>query len=101
MKDVFISTPNYQEFEAMCNDLIGSRVGLDMAAVTGRAGRGKTTAAERYVTMNSHAIYVRFQEWLSHVGLLREIAFEISGSRPRSTQCRNAVPHLQGFKCHE
>lgn len=86
MKDVFIPTQNFQRFEALCNELLDSPVGIEMAAVLGRAGRGKTTAAERIVTMNPRTAYVRFEERLSYVGLIREVAFKVAGVRPRSTQ---------------
>lgn len=85
MNDIFVSTSNYEKFKSVGEDLLKSSVGLDMAVVVGRAGRGKTTAAERFATMNGKAIYIRYQEWLTHVGLLREIAFEISGTRPHTT----------------
>lgn len=86
MKDVFIPTQNFQRFQALCDELLQSTVGIEMAAVMGRAGRGKSTAAEREVTMNPKTVYVRYEERLSHVGLIREICFAIAGARPRSTQ---------------
>jgi len=86
MKDVFIPTANYQRFQSLCDELLTSAAGIEMAAVLGRAGRGKTTAAERTVTMNPKTVYVRFEERLSYVGLIREIAFAVAGARPRATQ---------------
>jgi len=61
MKDVFIPTQNFQRFQELCGELLGSSMGIELAAVLGRAGRGKTTAAERMVTMNPQTVYVRFQ----------------------------------------
>jgi DNA transposition AAA+ family ATPase len=93
MKDVFIPTQNFQKFEGLCGELLGSGVGIEMAAVIGRAGRGKSTAAERLVTNTPQAVYVRFEERFSHVGLIREIAFAVAGFRPRSTD--GCVDHIK------
>lgn len=86
MKDVFVATPNFQRFQELYNWLSGDQFGVDMAIILGRAGRGKTTAARRIYTTNPNAVYVRFEEWLTHIGLLREIAFAVAGVRHRSTQ---------------
>lgn len=86
MKTVFIPTQNYQRLEGLCQDLLEQSVGIEMATVLGRAGRGKTTAAERIVALNPDVIYVRFEERLSYVGLIREIAFQVAGIRPNRTQ---------------
>lgn len=86
MKDVFIPTQNFQRFQELCGELLGSSMGIELAAVLGRAGRGKTTAAERMVTMNPQTVYVRFQRRFSYAGLIREIAFVVAGERPRSTE---------------
>jgi DNA transposition AAA+ family ATPase len=85
MKEVFVSTPNYQRFEALVNELTENRFGVEMAAVVGQAGRGKTTAAERIGTQSDNAVYVRHQERFSPVGLLREVAFCFAGTRHRNT----------------
>ncbi|PKN28246.1 MAG: hypothetical protein CVU64_14165 [Deltaproteobacteria bacterium HGW-Deltaproteobacteria-21] len=86
MKDIFIPTQNFQKFSGLCDELLGSAAGIEMAAVIGSAGRGKTTAAERVVTHNQNAVYVRFEERLSYVGLIREVAFAVAGVRPNRTQ---------------
>lgn len=86
MRDVFIPTQNFQKLEELCNELLESSVNLEMAAVQGPAGRGKTTAAERIVTMNPGTVYVYFEPRFSPVGLIREIAFAITGVRPSYTQ---------------
>ncbi|RLC25053.1 MAG: hypothetical protein DRH56_06060 [Deltaproteobacteria bacterium] len=85
MRDVFISTQNYQRFEDVFNDLAANRYGVDMAAVIGRAGRGKTTAGERLATQFPDAIYVRPLDFGSPVAVLREVAFVLGGVRPRNT----------------
>ena len=85
MRDVFVSTQNYQRFEDVFNDLAANRYGVDMAVVIGRAGRGKTTASERLATQFPEAIYVRPLDFGSPVAVLREVAFVLGGVRPRMT----------------
>jgi DNA transposition AAA+ family ATPase len=97
MKDCFVSTPNYQRFEELYGWLRANQFGVDLAAVLGRAGRGKTTAAARIYTMNPEAIFVRFEEWLTHIGLLREIAFATAGIRHARTQA--CFDLIQGALC--
>ena len=86
MKDVFLTTANYHHFEELYNALLGEQFGVELGAVLGRAGRGKTTAAGRIYSTNGSAMLVRFEERLSPVGLLREITFAVAGTRPRTTQ---------------
>lgn len=87
MQNVFIPTQNFQKFDRLCEELLSSSVGIEMAAVIGRAGRGKSTSAERVVTMNPNVIYVLYKEGDSHLDLLREIAFVLTGgTRPRYRQ---------------
>ena len=86
MRDVFIPTKNFQDFQRLCDDLLSTSVGVELGAVTGHAGRGKTTAAERLVSQDSRTIYVRYEEWMvSHAGLLREVCFRLAGTRPSRT----------------
>lgn len=82
MKNCFVRTLNYQRFEELCRELLGPAGGAEMAAVVGRAGRGKTTAAERIVTMNPSCVYVLYKEGDSQTDLLREICFALGGIRP-------------------
>ncbi|MEM5786268.1 MAG: ATP-binding protein [Syntrophobacteraceae bacterium] len=86
MKDVFIPTTNYQAFQQLCQDLLQTQLGLEMGCVIGPAGRGKTVAAERVSSMSASAVYLRYQERFSHVGLIRELAFVLCGARPGRTQ---------------
>ncbi len=86
MRDQFILTQNFQKFQALIDELLSHQLGLEMAVVLGQAGRGKTTAARRIVTMNSRVIHVSYVGWLSHAGIIREICFAAAGSRPRATQ---------------
>ena len=86
MNDNFIATRNYQRYSELCKEL-SSTYGVDMAAVTGRAGRGKSTAAYRIFSQQEHpCIYVVYQGGWSHSALLREIVFKVSGTRPRFRQ---------------
>ena len=92
MKDVFVPTENFQRLQSICDDCMDSSHGLEMAAVLGRAGRGKTTAAHRIATMNLNSVFVRFEEWMSPIGLIREITFNVAGTRPRAMQtCRGLL----------
>ena len=86
MKDIFINTKNYQRMTALCEELLGACLGVEMAAVVGRAGRGKTTAAERIFTTNPNTVYVLYHEAWSFSELLREITFKLCGTRPRFRQ---------------
>jgi DNA transposition AAA+ family ATPase len=84
-EDIFINTQNFMRFEALCNALLKTALGLEMATVVGSTGRGKSTSAERIISMNPNTVLVRFQERFTHVGLIREIGFMLGGARPRST----------------
>lgn len=87
MKDVFLPTTNYQKLKEMANEIMGRPMGVEMLAVTGRAGRGKTTALQRLYTDTATAVYVLYQEDWSINDLFREICFTVSGLRPiRRTQ---------------
>ncbi|MFA5111575.1 MAG: ATP-binding protein, partial [Desulfobaccales bacterium] len=92
MKDVFVPTQNYNHFENLCGELMSSSAGIEMAAIIGRAGRGKTTSAQRMVALNPYVAYVRFEDRLSPVALIREIAFAVAGVRPGHTQgCMDVI----------
>ena len=86
MKDIFINTKNYQRLQVLCDELLGACLGVEMAAILGRAGRGKTTAAEKIYTSNPNTVYVLYHEAWSFTELLREIAFRLCGTRPRYRQ---------------
>lgn len=86
MKDAFIETQNYQRFQSLVGDLLSSTHGVEIAAVTGRAGRGKSSAAEKLFATNPHTVYVLYKEDDSYGDLLREITFRLGGARPRIKQ---------------
>lgn len=87
MKESFVETQPYRQMKSLIEDLMRSAVGVEMAAVVGRAGRGKTTSAQRIVAQDSRTVYLRFEEWMSSpVGLIREVAFRLAGLRPHATQ---------------
>jgi len=99
MKDIFINTKNYQRMTALCDELLGASYGVEMAAVVGRAGRGKTTAAERIYTTNTNTVYVLYHEAWSFSELLREITFRLCGTRPRYRQvCFEMIQNEIGNK---
>jgi DNA transposition AAA+ family ATPase len=83
---MFINTKNYQRLQVLCDELLGACLGVEMAAIFGRAGRGKTTAAEKIYTSNSNTVYVLYHEAWPHTELLREITFRLCGTRPRFRQ---------------
>jgi DNA transposition AAA+ family ATPase len=86
MDNVFIKTRNFQNFQVLCEELRASAMGIELAAAVGPAGRGKSTAAERTVTMNPDIIYILYKEADTYLDLLREIFFVLTGSRPRFKQ---------------
>ena len=86
MKRTFIETDNFEKFQSLYESLAASEHGLEMAAVVAPAGRGKTTAAERIVFLSPAATYVRYCGWMTAIGIIREIAFAASGTRPRATE---------------
>jgi DNA transposition AAA+ family ATPase len=86
MRDDFVPTQNFQRTQALCDELLNSALGVEMAAITGRAGLGKTTAAERLFTHTKNAVYVLYQEKWKYLELLREITFKLCGTRPRYRQ---------------
>ena len=90
--DVFVETVPYRQMRSTIEDLMSSSVGVEMAAVHGVAGRGKTTSAQRIVAQDYRTVYLRYEQWMaaSHVGLIREIAFRLSGLR-----------YTQSIKCIE
>jgi DNA transposition AAA+ family ATPase len=92
MKDVFVPTENYQQLKAECEGCMENAHGVEMVAVVGRAGRGKTTAAERIAVENPDARFVRLDPGLSPAGLLREVTFTLTGDRRRTMQeCRSLL----------
>jgi DNA transposition AAA+ family ATPase len=80
--DVWISTVNYQRAEAICEELLGSSQERQMAAIIGLSGCGKTTTAHKIFTMNSSTMYVSYAPWQSPAGVVREICFMATGTRP-------------------
>lgn len=85
MKKIFVSTTNIQEFDGICTELGEPElVGPSLALITGRAGRGKTEAAKQFA-INSSAAYVLMVPGMTPVMALRDIAFELSAIKPRTT----------------
>jgi len=84
--DVFIATTNFQKTQTLVSDLLGPATGVDIAAIVGPAGRGKSFITERIYTNNINTLYVLYQEKWSHIELIREITFRLSGTRPRLRQ---------------
>lgn len=83
MKNEFVPTQNFQRFQTLCNELLADSLGVEMAAVLGSAGKGKTSSAWRTFTMNPQTVYVLYQQGHNYLSLLREIAFRLAGVKPR------------------
>jgi DNA transposition AAA+ family ATPase len=86
MKQPFIETSNVHKFAEICNELISpaSLVGPSLAMITGPAGRGKSEAAKHFAIHNG-AIYIPPMITRTPAMLLREISFELAGTRPSRT----------------
>jgi hypothetical protein len=92
MKDVYIATQNYQRFSALCDELLSSAHGVELAAVIGHAGRGKTKAAKQIFSKNLNTVYCLYKEDDTHADLLREITFRLAGLRPgRKQHCYEII----------
>lgn len=93
MKAEFIETANTKKCFDICEELVStsSLVGPSMAIVTGPAGRGKTESAKHYA-VNSDAIYIPPMNIRTPAMVLREICFELAGTRPsRVDACLNTI----------
>ncbi len=93
MKNEFVQTENVTQFSAICDELVGpgGRIGPSLAMVTGKAGRGKTFAAQKYAA-NESAAYIPPLNTRTPTMVLREITFELAGMRPtRSDACLSII----------
>lgn len=92
MRQDFVETANTRKFMEICRELSdpSSMIGPSLAMVTGPAGRGKTEAARRWATLTS-TIYVPPMNIRTPAMMLREIAFELAGARPFSSEACLAV----------
>ncbi len=86
MKKPFIDTVNFQRMSALCEELVGPVLGVEMGAVKGSTGYGKTTSGQRIFATNKNVIYCLYHESWSHIELMREITFRLCGKRPRFRQ---------------
>lgn len=91
--DAFVQTRNVQAFDGLCRELLETEdLTSSIGVVTGLAGRGKTFSARHFVAGHQEAVYVLFVDGFSLVDVLREVAFELSGVRPRMfRQCLDVV----------
>lgn len=87
MKNEFIETINVNKFDKMCRELESpsALMGPSLAMATGPAGRGKTEAARHYA-VGGNAVYIPPMNIRSAPMVLREIAFELGGVRPRQSE---------------
>lgn len=102
MKQVFVPTSNYRQFQDIGLELLSpsSSIGPSLAMVTGRAGRGKTESARFFAVNTDDAIYIRTLPVMTPTMLLSEIVFEIQGIRPRTTrQCLSILEAEGATRC--
>ena len=93
MKDVFIDTSRtaaFNEAMSIVADTEKGQPGLVMG--WGLAGRGKTMAAQRYVTHNRGAVYIRvYQDWTPRA-MLAAICSRLNGMNPvRVDKAKQAI----------
>ena len=85
MKTAFIETENVSRFRkavGVVEDLEKGQPGFMVAH--GRAGRGKTFAAQNYYAEHG-GIYIQvWQDW-TQAAFLQALCFEVNGTRPRSS----------------
>lgn len=86
MKQEFIETGNTKKFVEICEEMTStsSLIGPSLAMVTGPAGRGKTEAAKHFA-VNSSAVYIPPMIGRTWPMVLREICFDLAGTRPART----------------
>ena len=84
MKNVFVPTENYQQLKAECQGCMENAHGVEMVAVVGDAGRGKSTAAERIAVENTDVRFVRLTPGRSPAGFLIEVTAALTGDLLRS-----------------
>ncbi len=93
MRQEFVETSNTRKFFEICKELSdpASKIGPSLAMVTGPAGRGKTEAARRWATLTD-AVYLPPLNIRTPAMILREIAFELAGIKPkRSEACLDII----------
>jgi hypothetical protein len=93
MKPEFIETSNTKKFDEICDEMTSpsSLIGPSIAEITSPAGRGKSETAKHYA-VNSDAIYIPPMNIRTPAMVLREICFELAGTRPsRSDACLTII----------
>lgn len=79
-KDVIIATKDFNNVYELCNGLLDPNRSLtsSIGMVVGDAGRGKTTAVQRFAAENSQAVYILYMGY-SKSQMFKEIAKELVG----------------------
>jgi len=93
-RGAFVPTANVEKFHKLADGLLdpGGLMNSSLGVVIGTAGRGKTFTCRRYASIYTDAAYVLFVDGYSPVKLLKEIAYELSGTRPvYFEKCLNAI----------
>jgi DNA transposition AAA+ family ATPase len=84
MDQTFIPTVNYQKCVRVKDEQLNPDTIPGISIFLGRSGRGKSTACKRIATLDPRVVLVSYAGWLSHTGLIRELAFAVGGARPKS-----------------
>lgn len=89
-KDVIIATPDFTDTYSLCNALLDDNESLtaSIGLVTGAAGRGKTTAARKFVADHPYNTIYILNMGYTRATLFRAIAEELLG-RSYSTYWKN------------
>jgi len=85
MRSVFIETENVSRFRkavSLLEDMEKGQPGFMVAY--GRAGRGKTFAAQNYFAEHG-GIYIQVWQGWTQTAFLQQLCFEVNGTRPRSS----------------
>ncbi len=84
MKSVFTMTENVANFRDSVRIIEDTEKGQPgLMVVSGRAGRGKTIAAQNYHAERGGVYINVWQDW-TQTSFLQQICFEVNGKRPRA-----------------
>lgn len=84
--DILVKTDNVNRFFQLADDLSDpdSSMTSSIGMAIGTAERGKSHAAKKYCEKNENAVYTLYVDGYSRVQLLRNICYELAGTRPYS-----------------
>ena len=84
--DILVKTENVSRFFTLADDLINPEGSLSssLGMAIGTAERGKSHTAKHYVQRNPNSVYVQYIEGSSRCQMLRQICYQLTGTRPYS-----------------